>query len=74
MTDCACLEKCPFFNDQMADMPAIAELQKSRYCLGDWSSCARHMVFEKLGRESVPSDLFPTQQDRAITILDGSAA
>ena len=72
MADCECLPTCPFFNDKMADKPAMADLLKSKYCRGDSSQCARHMVFEKLGKEAVPPDLFPSQHDRAQTILTAS--
>ena len=71
MAECECLATCPFFNDQMISMPAMAELQKNRYCLGDWGACARHMVFAEFGREAVPTDLFPNERERAERILTG---
>jgi hypothetical protein len=33
---CECLEKCPFFNDHMVDMPATAEITKKRFCRAGW--------------------------------------
>jgi hypothetical protein len=69
MADCECLPKCPFFHDKMENMPSMAEMLKERYCKGDWSACARHQIFETLGRENVPSDLFPNQQDVAAEML-----
>ena len=69
MADCQCLPKCPFFNDQMANMPSLASSMKRRYCQGDPGQCARHMVFEAMGREAVPMDLFPNQVERAGEIL-----
>ena len=45
MSDCECLATCPFFNDKMAEMPAMAEMYKRNYCRGDSCTCARHMVF-----------------------------
>ena len=69
MADCECLPKCPFFNDKMSSKPATAELMKKQYCRDDFESCARYMVFKKLGREAVPADLFPSQQERARKIL-----
>lgn len=69
MSDCVCLPKCPFFNDKMANMPTMAHKLKDKYCTGDNSSCARFMIFGKLGREAVPVDLFPSQSDRAAAIL-----
>ncbi len=69
MADCVCLPRCPFFNDRMADMPATAQLMKKRYCQGDQSNCARHMVFSRLGSEKVPADLYPMQVERAKEVL-----
>ena len=69
MADCECLKTCPFFNDQMANMPAVADLMKRRYCHTDSSGCARYQVFSRLGRENVPADLFPNQEDYARRIL-----
>ena len=65
MADCECLPKCPFFNDKMSSMPALAGIMKKKYCLGDNNSCARHIVFVALGSDKVPADLFPSQVERA---------
>ncbi|WAM31545.1 hypothetical protein [Caldicellulosiruptor naganoensis] len=72
MAECPNLTGCPFFNDRMANMPAIAQLYKRRYCLGQGEgkeSCARWIVAQKLGKEYVPPDLFPNQLERAQQIL-----
>ena len=69
MADCECLPRCPFFNDRMAGMPATANLLKKRFCLDDSLQCARHMVFERLGSDAVPADLYPMQTDRARELL-----
>ncbi len=70
MAECQCLEKCPFFNDKMKEsLPAMIELWKKKYCLGDSSECARFIVFQALGREKVPLDLYPHQLDRAQQLL-----
>jgi hypothetical protein len=69
MADCECLAKCPFFNDKMANMPSMAEMMKNRYCRDDFTSCARYRVFKALGREAVPSDLFPNQPENAEQLL-----
>ena len=65
MSQCVCMPKCIFFNDQMANMPNTAERMKNRYCLGDNTNCARFLVFSALGREHVPADLFPQNLERA---------
>ena len=71
MADCALIETCIFFNDKMADMPGMANLYKQRYCREDSASCARYTVFEALGRENVPTDLFPNDLARANGIVAG---
>jgi len=70
MAKCECLPKCPFFNDKMADKPAMANLLKETYCLGDNSKCARHQVFLSAGGENVPADLYPSQNYRVEEILN----
>ncbi len=69
MADCEKLAACPFFNDQMKDAPATAELFKSQYCKGNNSNCARFMVLKALGKEKVPGNLFPNETRRAQEII-----
>jgi len=69
MADCECLPRCPFFNEQMSDMPATVEMYKRKYCRGDNSQCGRYIVFQALGRERVPPDLYPHEHDRAQELL-----
>lgn len=66
---CECLEKCPFFNDHLNNMPSMANMLKEKYCLNDFESCARHRVFKSLGKEAVPSYLFPHHTEKADEIL-----
>jgi hypothetical protein len=70
MADCECLPGCPFFNDKMAEKPATASIMKKKYCLGDNSGCARYMIFKGIGKEYVPSDLFPSQHERIQKIME----
>ena len=74
MADCECLSGCLFFNDKMPSKPAMAELMKSRYCRGDNSACARHMILVKLGKPSVPPDLFPGELEKATRIISSVQA
>ena len=69
MSDCECLKGCIFFNDKMKDVGALGSMYKKRYCLGDNSQCARYMIFKKLGKPAVPTDLYPNQQDRAKQLI-----
>ncbi|MBP1626854.1 MAG: hypothetical protein H6Q00_1329 [Holophagaceae bacterium] len=71
MSDCECLSRCPFFNDRMAEMPAMAHLMKKNYCQGDFLKCARHRVLLGKGAGNVPNDLFPNMQARADELLSG---
>ena len=67
--ECECLSGCPFFNDKMAEKPALAHLMKKQYCLGDFMSCARHRIFLAKGKDAVPGNLFPNQNERADQVL-----
>lgn len=69
MSDCQFVAKCIFFNDKMANMPSTAEMLKKKYCRSDFEHCARFMVATRLGRDKVPSDLTPSQMDRANVLL-----
>ena len=69
MAECECLAGCPFYNDKMDSEQGIGAMYKKKYCLGNNTSCARYMVFKKLGREKVPSNLYPNMVDRAEIIL-----
>jgi hypothetical protein len=68
MPDCPKLIKCPFFNDKMANKPAMAELFKKQFCLTDNSKCARFLVSS--ADKTVPPDLYPNQLER-VKILTG---
>ena len=72
--ECENLSVCPFFNDKLPNMPAMANLLKKRYCRGDFTKCARYIVFKALGREKVPRDLWPSEIERAQKILEENKA
>ncbi len=69
MKECKNLTGCPFFNDKMAEKPALASMMKKRYCLDDSTSCARYIVCEALGKENVPENLFPNMTARAEELI-----
>ena len=69
MAECNCLPGCLFFNNKMENMPSMAQMYKTKYCLTDNSKCARYMVLIKKGKERVPKDLFPNQVEKAKKIL-----
>ncbi len=69
MANCEKLHACPFFNNQMVNMPSVSNLLKSTYCLSDKESCARYQV--STAGIQVPEDLFPIDRGRARTIIAG---
>lgn len=69
MKECELTGTCIFFNDKMADMPSTAEIFKTLYCKNDFENCARMMVVKALGREHVPTDLFPNQSAKACDLI-----
>jgi len=69
MAECDLLNTCIFFNDQMDEMPAVANLMKSRYCKSDYEKCARMKVVKAVGREKVPKDMFPNQDEYAQEVI-----
>jgi hypothetical protein len=69
MADCKFLEKCPFFNNQLANMPGSSKMIKKKYCLSYHNECARYTVAIVKGRESVPENLWPGDRKRAEKIL-----
>lgn len=69
MAACEMIAKCIFFNDKMANMPAMASMMKKKYCQGDNTRCARYVVCKAKGREAVPGDLTPAQMERAQAII-----
>lgn len=67
MASCEKLTTCPFFSGQMANMPGVADLMKSTYCLGDKKKCARYRVSS--AGIAVPPDLLPNDLARANVLL-----
>ncbi len=69
MAECELLGGCLFFNNKMPDTSGLGAIYKKKYCLGDNSECARYIVAKKLGRDKVPTDLYPNMKDRANEII-----
>lgn len=74
MADCEMLGTCAFFRDEMERMPASADWLKTYYCRDRFIECARLLVARAQGRECVPRDLFPHQEERARTLIAASSA
>lgn len=69
MADCKLLGGCIFFNDKMPMETGLGALFKKSYCQGDFQKCARFRVAEALGRERVPTDLYPNMFVEAETLI-----
>ncbi|MBN2655599.1 MAG: hypothetical protein JXR86_00960 [Spirochaetales bacterium] len=65
MGDCEFINKCPFFNGQLANMPDQVEELKEKYCRKNNLNCARYMVANSLGADKMLPDLFPHEKERA---------
>jgi hypothetical protein len=69
MADCPLLPGCLFFNDKMPDTSGLGGMYKKKYCQGDNTQCARYSIVKSVGREKVPTNLYPNMLDRASTII-----
>jgi len=69
MADCPSLPTCPFFIGVMENMPSFTTYLKTHFCEGEYSICARFMVFQALGKGAIPRDLFPNEPKRAYEII-----
>ena len=69
MADCEKLATCIFFSGAMVSQPATSELYKKKFCRGNNSLCARHMVLVALGKDGVPPDLYPNEWQRANKVI-----
>lgn len=69
MTVCEGFEKCTFFKEHMGSLPSTAALAQANFCKKDYLECARYRVYKELGETSVPSDLSPSEKERADQII-----
>lgn len=69
MGECEFIAGCPFFNGQLAGDPEKIETLKEKYCRTNNLNCARYMVANALGKEKMPTELFPDQKDRAYLVI-----
>jgi hypothetical protein len=60
--NCVKLPACPFFHENLPNMPGAADALKQRFCLGSSAGCARFQV--STAGKPVPPDLFPNHQHR----------
>jgi hypothetical protein len=63
MAECESLPGCGFCRGQIPVDIGFGAMYKKKYCLGDNMKCARHMVFKKFGKGTVPSNLYPNSSN-----------
>ncbi len=66
---CPHLDKCPFFHKHQDTMSVLAQKLKDAHCLHDNTHCARLWIRQQLGKDAVPLQMMPHQQDWAEQIL-----
>lgn len=69
MADCPYIQNCPFFNDQLVNIPPISIPMKRLYCRMAYYTCARYLVAKSRGLAFVPSDLFPSHKQYALELI-----
>lgn len=65
---CPIFENCSFFNDQMANMPSMADHWKNYYCNDRYEECARYKVKQATGK-SHPT-LMPNEDDKVDSAIE----
>jgi hypothetical protein len=66
---CEIIKECHFFQDNMASLPAAAEIFRKEFCTGDFKECARFIVKIGIGIEQTPKNMFPNEKERAIKMI-----
>ena len=69
MANCEKLAACPFYQGDMKMESGLGAMYKMKYCEGDKMECARYKVATTLGKEFVPTDLYPNMVSRADKII-----
>jgi hypothetical protein len=67
MAECGKMATCTFIQTQLSAMPAVVEMLKRRYCLGECTECVRYQLEQK--GIVVPIDVFPDDEDAARRLL-----
>lgn len=69
---CECYETCDLFNKSVVNLPSTAKSFEEKFCKIDNESCARYVVYKQLGKNLVPTDLFPNEMGKAISIVESA--
>ena len=86
MDACERSDICTFFKNNLREMPSLSKTLRLKYCEGEHSKCARHMIHTKLMQGYTPVDddsmfaidramqvLFPNDRDSAQSIISRMA-
>lgn len=65
MTPCPKFRNCPYFQDQVPKAAHLATLTKLKYCMGEFTECARYRLAEDNPAAVIPGDLLPYEMNRA---------
>lgn len=65
MDNCPRVSICRFYPQHAEANPKLAEEFRSRYCTGNYLSCARYSVAKALGHDRVPDTLQPNNYAEA---------
>ena len=69
MSSCEFTTACPFFQGKMEISQGLGSIYRQNYCEGNKLNCARYMVRSKMGKGSVPENLYPNMVDKANQLL-----
>ena len=69
MTECVNYNRCQYFIENLKNSPVTSTMIQKTYCKNKFAECARYMIFTKLGESKVPSDLSPSENERAEQII-----
>lgn len=69
MEECELQGDCVFLAEHRYLMPSTVTMVRQRYCDWNRNACARYFVSTAIGRDFVPPDMLPYQQDRARQII-----
>lgn len=73
MRECELIGECSLLRVRLAAKPATAALMRKRHCEVGKAQCARKLVHRALGPQGVPANLYPTETERALTLIEGSS-
>ncbi len=68
MEPCEYTSICPFYAGTLSGRDDAEELKRN-YCLANALRCARFIIYQALGPERVPADLYPDEKAKAYEVI-----